>query len=216
MAVLVRKINNTPKCTITHALSTVANLAGVQFADVNPTGYTFGAPSVFRAGASCNAINPKDWYRFVNSVDSQHRRAYGSEINPEIGLLPGGLVWDNVPLSYDTVPQRNYKNADHAGYLLILSQEFTIANIGLSSQMRFTLLYETAGRMTIKNFDKTNAGYLDRLVSIRDYYTTESAFPVPFGYFKNDLCTRDAECAEGTRCIQSCPIVCPPRCNIPE
>lgn len=54
-------------------LFAVAYAAGIQFAEANPLGYTFGSPKLFKIGAGCNLIDSTRWFRFVNSKESQYR-----------------------------------------------------------------------------------------------------------------------------------------------
>jgi hypothetical protein len=180
----------------------VANAAGVYLADLNPVGITFGAPKVFESGG-CEAIDSSHWYRFVNSVESQYRRPYGDP--------PGGLVYDFHPLSYDNVPMKSFLFSDHVGHYLILSLNRNLAYIGLDSQQDYRPTYDQAGKMTVDNADRFNAGYLDRLRFIREEYSTQNKYPVPLGFAKSNLCTADAECTSG-KCGKRCPL-CPPRCK---
>jgi hypothetical protein len=127
-------------------------------------------------------------------------------------VLLGGLIYDFIPLSYDDVPAIFYLFAQHLGYQLTLSFEYTIANIGLDANVDLRTVNSAAGQLTHDNPELKFAGYLDRLRSIRTYFTTEKTYPVPEGYYKNNLCTVDAECVAGTGCLKQCPL-CPTRCN---
>lgn len=179
----------------------VAHAAGVYLAHWNPVGITFGAPKVFEAGG-CDAVDSSQWYRFVNSVQSQYRRSYGSP--------PGGLIYDMLPLSYDGVPTEPFLFCDHIGHHLILSLNRNVAYIGLDSSNDFKPTYEEAGKMTAVNPDRFKAGYLDRLRFLREEYRTRKAYPVELGFGASNLCTDDAECAS-LHCHKKCPL-CPPRC----
>lgn len=179
----------------------VANAAGVYLADLNPVGITFGAPPVFEAGG-CDAIDSSNWYRFVNSVESQYRRSYG--------IPPGGLIYDFKPLSYDGIPMKNPLFSDHIGHYLILSLNQNVAYIGLDSQQKFEPTFVEAGKMAADNPDRFNGGYLDRLRFIRDKFSMGYNNPVPLGFAEYDLCTTDSLCAS-RKCRKSC-LLCPPRC----
>lgn len=126
--------------------------------------------------------------------------------------LLGGLIYDFIPLSYDDVPAIFYLFAQHLGYQLTLSFEYTIANIGLDANLDLRTVFSAAGQLTVEDPELVFAGYLDRLRWIRTYFTTNATYPVPIGYNKSDLCTVDAECVAGTECVKQCPL-CPPRCN---
>jgi hypothetical protein len=123
-----------------------------------------------------------------------------------------------IPLSYDNVPTSYYLAARHLGYQLTLSYAYTIANIGLDANVDQRTVDAVAGHMTRDEPEKTDAGYLDRLRSIRAYFSgtiTEEArgtYPVPVGYYRNDFCTLDAECVAGTECIKQCPLWYVPVC----
>lgn len=93
--------------------------------------------------------------------------------------------------------------------------DFTIANLGLDANKNFRTTSGLAGSVVLDEPDRYQAGYLDRLMFIRDYFTSDSEYPVPNGYYQRDTCTLDEECQEGLVCIKLCPL-CPPRCDPPE
>lgn len=95
-----------------------------------------------------------------------------------------------------------------------MSLDYTIANLGLDANIAFHATSSGAGKMIIENPDRYLAGYLDRLLFIRDFFTTVAAFPVPNGYYQRDTCTVNEECSEGLDCLKLCPL-CPPRCVSP-
>jgi hypothetical protein len=129
--------------------------------------------------------------------------------------VSGGIVYDVIPLSYDKIPNKSYRSASHTGYQLTLALDFSIANVGLNTYIELGTSSDEAGNMTLENPDRYRAGYLDRLRSIREYFTTNATFPVPNGYSHKDLCTVDEECSVGFDCIKLC-LACPPRCDLPK
>ena len=185
----------------TFYLSSVAYVAGVALANLSPAGITFGAPKVIKEGG-CSALDSKKWYRFVNTIQSQ----FDWPIIPK----PMGLRYDQWPLAYDKVPFLKFPSCGHYGLLLVLGYDASIASIGLDSQLDFFPPNKDAGRMTVKDSDRTNRGYLDRLVTIRKDYTSIATYPVPLKYADYDLCTKDVECASGN-CARLTPIH-PRRC----
>jgi hypothetical protein len=113
--------------------------------------------------------------------------------------VPGGIVYDTIPLSYDKIPNKSYRSASHTGYQLTLALGFSIANVGLNATIELGTSSDEAGEMTLEIPDRYRAGYLDRLRSIREYFTT----------------TVREECSVGFDCIKQCPL-CPPRCDLPN
>jgi hypothetical protein len=126
-----------------------------------------------------------------------------------------GVVYNFIPLSYDRIPNKSYRSASHTGYQLTLGLDLSIANLGLNANIELGTSSDEVGNMTFENPDRYRAGYLDRLRSIREYFTTNATFPVPNGYSQRDLCTVKSECIVGFDCIKLC-LLCPPKCDLPN
>lgn len=173
-------------------------------ADLSPTGITFGAPKVLKKGG-CAALDTKNWFRFVNSIQSQY--------TVPLVKTPSGLFYDLYPLAYDSVPATRIPSCDHYGYFLVMGYDSTIASVGLDSQLDFRPENADANRMQVKNSDRTNRGYLDRLVAIRATYTKGNVvtYVVRSGFAKSNLCTRDEECESG-KCGRTS-FIAPRRCQ---
>lgn len=205
---------------LSFSFTTVAAVLGIAVADLAPKATTFG--SVAAIGADCEALDSSNWIRFINVIESEHRL--------NIGFPPGGLVYDFVPLSYDPIPYRSYWPAQHFGYHMVVSYNFTIANLGLDDRRNLQTQHLPAHDMEwptdpvfIDDAGYAEAGYLDRLRFLRDRFAGfAGAYPLPLGYGHRDLCTLDDECGlcepfecdepRQLECYKSC-FLCPPRCD---
>lgn len=123
-------------------------------------------------------------------------------------------MYDFIPLAYDKVANKSYLAARHIGHFLILSYDYTIANLGLDATKHMITGNRAAGAMTVPDSNRYNRGYLDRLVTL-DAAFSIIGYPVPTGYASRDLCTVDGECAGSMVCSKAC-FVCPPRCAAPS